>query len=390
MDSKKDTELQKGALRVLPYAKIPHARASGRKMDSADEYVATEKVHGANFWFLVCGFSSEHVHFGYRKGELRLSDGKSFHHYEDVVAVELPRVRAIADSVRSSHPGTASVWICGELFGGAYRGMEPKYTSGVPVQQRTNYSPGVHFYAFDMFRSDIDARTAGDGALERERLTLDECAVHWAKAGPGFLSALVVARGTYRELMDVDIENLQTGIPARLGLPPLPDNRAEGIVLRAVFSGEQHKRVGKAFSEVVMGKKKKKNNNNKAPDDSKRLEYVCQQRLDKLLPSLGYEPRALRDLLSVVRGEPAPPALASELEKAAEESKTTVPPSSGDGAALKAAAKLLLDKLAESLAQDAMADYRQDNPLRDVGDDKATRSRQLRASKSLLWLQLGE
>ena len=49
-----------------------------------------------------------------------------------------------------------------------------------------------------------------------------------------WLHAKVLAAGTFEEIMNFDVDNLKSFIPASFNLPPKEGNIAEGIVLRNV------------------------------------------------------------------------------------------------------------------------------------------------------------
>merc|ERR1719507_200648 len=88
------------------------------------------------------------------------------------------------------------------------------------VQGGVAYSPGHHFYAFDV-------RLDGGCYMD-----IDEArAVLLAAGFP--LVADALQRGPLEKLLAIDVEKLETSLPAQLGHPPLDRFRvAEGVVLR--------------------------------------------------------------------------------------------------------------------------------------------------------------
>ncbi len=42
--------------------------------------------------------------------------------------------------------------------------------------------------------------------------------------------------GTLKELLEIDVETFESTLPAKFGLPPLPNNYAEGIVIKPIIN----------------------------------------------------------------------------------------------------------------------------------------------------------
>jgi len=198
-----------------------------------------------------------------------LREDETFHHWQRVREDNLKALCEIARLVAedSAHEAPLSaVLVYGELFGGHYPGLPQTYEGG-RVQVGVAYSPGTHFYAFDIAVS----RPEDEGRQgERQRCkvsylpferTLDYC----ARAGIG-LYAKPLAQGTLREMLTLDIEPLRSQLPKWLGLPELPGGSpCEGIVVRAASGCKRHisKRVHAAFAETILGKGKGKHKDEK-------------------------------------------------------------------------------------------------------------------------------
>merc|ERR1712159_826758 len=114
-----------------------------------------------------------------------------------------------------------SVLIYGEYFGGYYPG-HPAEPGLKKEQPGIAYSPGHHFYAFDVcFYGSVF-------------LDFDDARALLLAAGFPLVAA-PLWRGTVKELLAIDVETFETTIPSQLGHPPLEKWRiAEGIVIRPI------------------------------------------------------------------------------------------------------------------------------------------------------------
>lgn len=167
--------------------------------------VATEKVHGAQL-VLEAGRA---VRFGKRKAWL--ADDEPFFGWQLLRA-------ALTESalvIRSTLAEDAILY--GELFGGAYPHPDVAPVAGLQaVQTGVWYSPQLHWALFDV--------RVGDSFLAHD--VVDRLAL-----AAGVMRVPFVAKGTVAEL-EVLPTRAPTRIPAVLGLPPLADNFAEGLVIK--------------------------------------------------------------------------------------------------------------------------------------------------------------
>lgn len=167
--------------------------------------VATEKVHGAQ---LVVDAGSA-VRFGKRKAWL--SDDEPFFGWQLVRAA----ITEGALAIRAALGEDAILY--GELFGGAYPHPDVAAVPGLQaVQTGVWYSPDLHWALFDV--------RVGDVFLAHdlvEQLALDA----------GVMRVPLVATGTVAALEALPVR-APTRIPLALGLPPLANNIAEGLVIK--------------------------------------------------------------------------------------------------------------------------------------------------------------
>jgi Rnl2 family RNA ligase len=176
-------------------------------------WVATEKIHGANF---VLGVAGDVVRFGKRKDWLAPAD--AFFGWQLLAPELAEQARAIARAV-----GAAQVVCFGELFGGGYPHPDVPAVAGLsPVQTGVWYAPDLRWATFDILVATGD----DDGG---ELLAHDD--VVDLATGAGALVAPLLGRGRRDELDAIPV-SAPTGVPALLGLPAIADNRREGFVCK--------------------------------------------------------------------------------------------------------------------------------------------------------------
>jgi len=212
----------------------------------AHEWVALEKVHGANFGIYLV---NEHeVKFAKRSGIM--DQNENFFGYHVLAPECTAHVRAMHQLLREklNVPTINKVILHGELFGCKYKHPNvPKSEkwctlpngkkfplSGVLIQKEPfpQYSPELHFFCFDVKYS-ISGKES-----EEKILSYDDMA-SLCEQIPGLLYAKPIVRGTLDQCLAFDVENFKTPLPALLGLGnfPLEGNYAEGIVVRHVKRG---------------------------------------------------------------------------------------------------------------------------------------------------------
>jgi len=191
-------------VRHVAYPKIPTVSAGA---GAGGPWTATEKVHGAQ---LVIGYEGRVLHVGKRRAWL--ADGEAFFGWQ----LLRPRFALLAEAALAR--GGTSVRVYGELFGGHYPHPDVPPTAGAsPVQTGIWYSPDIRFAVFDVLVDD-------DTFLPYKEIS--ELAGH---AGVDVVPLL--GRGALKEVDAVPVR-YPTRVPAALGLPELPGNVAEGLVLR--------------------------------------------------------------------------------------------------------------------------------------------------------------
>ncbi|GII01376.1 RNA ligase family protein [Planobispora takensis] len=197
----------------LAYPKIPVIGSPGTAaVRSHREWVATEKLHGAQ---MVIAYDGRNLSVGKRKAWLRED--------EPFFGWQLLRSAFAGAGEAALTRGGAAVRVYGELYGGHYPhpGVPPA-PGAAPVQTGVWYSPEIRFALFDVLRHE-DPDDPG------VFLPYADVAAIAAEAGLDVVPLL--ARGGLPEIDALPVR-FPTRLPRALGLPDLPGNLAEGLVLR--------------------------------------------------------------------------------------------------------------------------------------------------------------
>ncbi|KAG5480779.1 hypothetical protein CUR178_05914 [Leishmania enriettii] len=208
-----------------------------------DEWIATEKVHGANFGI----YSTEHgktIQYAKRSGIMPPHEHFFGYH---ILIPELARYARQGRELLAEQLGASpsTVIINGELFGGKYdHPSVPKRRQSVMVAGRPRaitavqnnafpqYSPDLHFYAFD-----IKYRMTEEESYRT--MTYDQALTIFEKI-PGLLYAKAIIRGPLSKVAAFDVEHFVTTIPPLVGMGdyPLKGNWSEGLVVKHCRRGE--------------------------------------------------------------------------------------------------------------------------------------------------------
>ncbi|MBB5132906.1 Rnl2 family RNA ligase [Thermocatellispora tengchongensis] len=207
-------------MRHLPFPKIPVASRAVVAFNG--EWIATEKIHGAQ---LVIAFDGREFHIGKRKAWL---GGEEAFFGWQLLRGQLEQAARTALSL-----GGSAVRIYGELYGGHYPHADVVPVPGVSaVQTGVWYSPDLRFALFDVLRHEGPDDT---GVL----LPYADVAAVASSAGLDVVPLL--GRGPRHELDALPLR-FPTRVPRLLGLPDIPGNHAEGIVMRPDVSAPAQRR----------------------------------------------------------------------------------------------------------------------------------------------------
>jgi Rnl2 family RNA ligase len=192
-------------------------------------WVATEKVKGFSMSMITDGIN---ISIGSRS-EI-LSTKEHYDKFPEWFGVFQPYFAKLLQTFKYCNekhfPGLRSLQVFVELFGGEYphKDVEPiPYNKPIVREDPVYYAPDYHLYAFDVYIN-------GDFIPFNQTLDILE--------SNDWLHAKVLAAGTFEEIMNFDVDNLKSFIPASFNLPDKEGNIAEGIVLRMLHHTRRFKK----------------------------------------------------------------------------------------------------------------------------------------------------
>jgi Rnl2 family RNA ligase len=238
----------------MKFIKYPDIENSYRKkyLETINEYgyetgefVVQEKAHGANLSFWYDGSEMKSA-----KRSRFIKD--NFYDYEHVAEKYEPYMIKLYKLLKSDNYDFTILAVYGELIGGTYPHKEvEKNTAATRIQKGIYYSPDNEFYAIDL---------SLDGTLQ----DIDTFNKYMEQIG--FLYAKTIFRGTFQECLAYP-NKFQSKIAQWSGLPDIPDNCCEGIVIKPVspkFFGNGERLILKNKNEKWAEKAKQKKRPQKA------------------------------------------------------------------------------------------------------------------------------
>eukprot|EP01129_Flabellula_baltica_P016885 TRINITY_DN918_c0_g2_i1.p1 TRINITY_DN918_c0_g2~~TRINITY_DN918_c0_g2_i1.p1 ORF type:complete len:349 (-),score=88.25 TRINITY_DN918_c0_g2_i1:32-1036(-) len=274
----------------ITFQKYPKIGLKGSPTDT--QWHVMEKIHGSNFSFIINGDTYQCA----RRTGL-LSTGERFYGWElidDKYGHKMTQIfQQVAEAVEEDMDDVALVTVFGELFGGIYPHPDVPDLGYQFVQKGVYYTPGIEFAVFDIMV------TGSDGTV----LWMDwTTAMDILEANEMFYVKPLMT-DVLSECRKFDIQ-INSTIPALLGLPPLDQNIIEGVVMKCVDrmkiipSDRGIRRIlkkkNKKFEEInpkpaltlyEMERDAKRNAESKFYEDIQR--YVTENRLDNLISKIG-------------------------------------------------------------------------------------------------------
>lgn len=213
------------------------------------EWIATEKIHGANFSVIYDGTT---ISFGRRTGILDKKE--KFYHYQRIEKEYSDIITELFCVIKNDTQNLKTIQLYGELFGGTYKHIDIENIKGVSqVQSGIYYHPDIKFIPYDLYYTCSDEKS---DYLSYGKL------MQYVKLVPKMQILPIMRKGTLDELLKLE-PDFTTTIPSLYDLPHIDDNFSEGYVLKPVNniffpSGERvilkYKRY--AFKEIQSGDKK--------------------------------------------------------------------------------------------------------------------------------------
>jgi len=248
------------------------------------EWVVTEKVHGGQ---LALYYDGKELKASSRTAFL--TPDIDFFNYEKVMEENADKIKEIYNILKKENEDISSIIVYGELFGGSYPHNDvPKVKGAKRLQKGVFYHPDNLFYAFDI-------------RVDGKYLSVDE--VNRLFEAVGLFYAKPLLRGTMEECLNYP-NKFPSKISQWLGLPPIEDNVAEGVVIKPVEP--QFLKIGE---RVILKSKNEKFKERKAKKKRPKKEEVkiteAGERLLEELQSMVTENR-LQNVLSKREEMPYP------------------------------------------------------------------------------------
>lgn len=198
-----------------------------RRHDNGTPWCATEKVHGSNFSATTDGVK---VKWGKRSsyiGDAGLCQFNNSHFVKDKYQ---SCILALFQTLQSTF-GYQMIRVFGELCGGKYTGVKSTHGKPIkPVQQGVEYCPNIEFVVFDIVvckDKDSKDKDSKEYAYLDVTDTIRLCAEH------GLVSVKILHTGSLDDMLMLNPE-FDTTVPEYWDLSPLPNNYAEGYVIRPI------------------------------------------------------------------------------------------------------------------------------------------------------------
>eukprot|EP00754_Rhynchopus_humris_P002897 Rhum_TRINITY_DN11579_c0_g2::Rhum_TRINITY_DN11579_c0_g2_i1::g.45295::m.45295 len=188
-----------------------------------DHWVVTEKIHGANFSLVV---DAAGVRCAKRDAVLDADDDTFYAGHRAILATHgAAAQQLLAHLQQHSDTPVDSITIFGELYGGRYPHPEVAAPPCGAVQQGVWYSPALEWTAYDLTTLAPD----GTRAYVPFKRLVELLAAHNIPCAEPLLVA------PFQECVNFKLP-FQSRIAKKLGYPTLPDNQAEGVVIKPYAS----------------------------------------------------------------------------------------------------------------------------------------------------------
>jgi Rnl2 family RNA ligase len=238
--------------------------------------VAVEKIHGANFAFVM---DDSKTRVAKRSG--LISELETFYGHTRFYSRYEPTIRTIYEMVKDSFPSLKLMTVYGEIFGGRYQGVTN--TGAKQVQSGMNYHPDNEFMVFDI-RLEFDTGVARYIPFADIQELLEDANFMEPNSNRHLKTAPVIAIGTLEELIKID-PLIYTKVPAAFGIDEnhtrTEADYGEGFVIRG-YTDDYRTDNG----ERVILKQKNKLFNEKEQEvkikTAATLDEETQAKLDKI------------------------------------------------------------------------------------------------------------
>lgn len=283
------------------------------EIDLSKECVITEKIHGANFSFICNDLDIKCA----RRNAI-INSTEKFHNWEKIFIKYCDKIKQIFNLVKNKYLSTKIIdyiIVYGEIYGGIYNHNDVAKISGAKhVQKEIFYCPDINFSAFDIYvcektdnsseiNSNLDNNNEKSSEINCDSnnnensseincnsnnnnensmigffLCYDETEKIFNEVNLQYCEP--IKRGKFNELIHFDVEIFESTIHEKYNLPKIPNNIAEGIIIRSLY--DRHiifKKKSNKFSEIIA----KKINYNTVAFTEDISNYINQNRLNSVL-----------------------------------------------------------------------------------------------------------
>ena len=219
----------------VEYNKIEN---SSKKWDEnykkVKQWAVTEKVHGANFSFI---YNTDTATFNCARRNGILEENEFFYNHKSVMNDNIQYLNNIINKIKELNINFQSIIIYGEIFGGLYPNFHSKIKA---VQKGVFYSPNIHFYAFDIYICNGE---------EGYYLDFEKTLNIFKESGIMYCEPLAI----FNNVTDALNYNytFNSTIYKKFGLPEVPNNKAEGVVIKSMTNRYVVKLKTDEFCETV-------------------------------------------------------------------------------------------------------------------------------------------
>jgi Rnl2 family RNA ligase len=216
-----------------------------KKASKIKEWAVTEKVHGSCFCFVFeCASNS----ITYAKRNKLISEDEHFFGFRTILPDILPKLNNCFHKIQSIEKNAMFIYIYGELFGGSYPTMPTPDGVNI-VQSGIYYSPDLHFYAFDISIKEENVKEIYLDFCQSLKL-FKEFDIFCAEPITIQPSKKLIYTSYHQALNSFDQTiGFNSTISKRLNLKEIPNNKAEGVVIRSMIGHYIVKAKIREFSE---------------------------------------------------------------------------------------------------------------------------------------------
>ncbi|BCS82955.1 RNA ligase 2 [Cotonvirus japonicus] len=248
-------------------------------INSDVEWIALEKIHGANFSYITDGKNVTVA----KRSSILLED-ENFYGHQDLLTKYYQDILIIFSKILEKDPTSKSVQVFGELFGGYFPGFN-KFSKS--IQKGVYYSPDINFLVFD-----IKVNTD----LLSYFISYDDMLEYLTETN--LKSVPLISRATFDVIVNLN-PVFNSNVPKLYGLPDIENNYAEGYVFK---TNEQHscnkpRPIIKSKNNAIFGEVDfvpKKHETSLTISDpvvnkyvSNILPYITQNRFDGTIGKIG-------------------------------------------------------------------------------------------------------